>query len=176
MKQRTLELRPLREEDERSFMEAVTEFRREVPPWDFALGFNDSIGFLEYVRMLEGWPRGECLPSGFVPGGFYVGVVDGVIVGRISVRFRLNEFLSRVGGHIGYGVRPTHRQRGYATEMLRQAIPICAAQGIDRALITCDVNNVGSIKVVERCGGVFEGVTCDPALEIQKRRYWLKIS
>ena len=100
--------------------------------------------------------------------------MDGVVIGRVSIRFRLNEFLSRIGGHIGYGVRRSRRRRGYATEMLRQALPICAGNGIKQALVTCDVDNPGSIKVIERCGGIFESLTCEPDLKIQKRRYWLK--
>lgn len=91
------------------------------------------------------------------------------------MRHELNDFLSKVGGHIGYGVRPSQRERGYATAMLRQVIPIVAKAGIKRALITCDVGNIASMKVIERCGGVFECVTDDPSLEIQVRRYWIPI-
>ena len=169
-----LQLRSLRPEDERAFFEAIVEARDEVPPWDFALGYEEPMTFLEYMQMVERWPRGEALRPGYVPGIFYVGVAEGTVVGRLSVRFRLNEKLARIGGHIGYGVRPAFRRRGYATAMLQQALPICAAQGIERALITCDVDNVASRKVIERCGGVFEGVTHDPELTIQKRRYWLQ--
>jgi len=174
MKKGVLELRPPKLEDERSFMEAIAEFQLESPSWEFALGFDNFSGFPDYVRGVDGWPRGENLPSGHVPGGFYVGLVDGEVIGRVSIRFRLNEFLSKIGGHIGYGVRRSQRRRGYATEMVRQALPICAGIGIERALVTCDVDNIGSIKVIERCGGVFESVTCDPGLKVQKRRYWLK--
>ncbi len=154
-------------------MEVVHEFRRE-DPWEFALAYNDSMNFPEYVRKNELWSRGEELPPRFVPASFYVGVVDGVIVGRLSLRHELNDFLSRVGGHIGYGVRPSQRRRGYATAMLRQSIPLAASVGIKRALLTCDVGNVASMTVIERCGGVFEGVTDDPALAVQKRRYWIQ--
>jgi predicted acetyltransferase len=175
-RQPVLELRPLRPADERSFLEAVEEFKRETPPWEFALSYDDAAGFHEYVRRVEGWTRGENLPAGFVPGAFLVGVVGGVVVGRVSIRFQLNDYLSRIGGHIGYGVRPSQQLRGYATEMLRQALPFCAAQGIARALVTCDVDNTGSIKVIERCGGILEGITNDTELEVQKRRYWISTS
>jgi predicted acetyltransferase len=125
------------------------------------------------VKQLEGHSRGIGVPAGFVPNTFFVGVVAGVVVGRLSLRHSLNDFLAKVGGHIGYGVIPSQRRRGYATEMLRQAIPICASLGITRALITCDEHNVGSRKVVESCGGVFEGLIDCPESGVPKRRYWL---
>ena len=170
------EVRELRLADEASFREACAEVQAEVPTWDFSLGFDASISFSEYLRRLSAWKQGRELPAGFVPGGFYVGVVDGIVVGRLSVRFQLNEFLASVGGHIGYGVRRTQRRHGYATAMLRAALPICAAHGIKRALVTCNVDNLGSQTVIERCGGILENITCDPSLPTQKRRYWIPTS
>lgn len=167
-------LRSLRADDEASFLEALGEFRMEQPPWDFALGFDEARVFSAYLRQLDAGARGEDVPVGFVPASFYVGVVGDTVVGRVSLRHELNAFLAKVGGHIGYGVRPSQRGRGYATEMLRQTIPLCAARGISRALITCDVDNTASQRVIERCGGVLESVTADPELAVQKRRYWLK--
>jgi predicted acetyltransferase len=173
MNARDLELRPLRPEDEASFLDAVAEFRTELPAWDFALGFTEGETFLQYMSKQEAWSRGEDLPPGFVAGGFYVGIVSGQVVGRVSVRYELNEFLSKVGGHIGYGVRASERRRGYATRMLQLALPICRSRGIERALVTCDVDNLGSRCVIERCGGIFESITNDPTLEVQRRRYWI---
>jgi hypothetical protein len=57
--------------------------------------------------------------------------------------------------------------------MLRRALPICATLGIRRALVTCDADNIGSRRVIEKCGGCFEGLTDHPDLEVQKRRYWI---
>lgn len=166
-------LRPLTVADEASFKAAVAEFAREIPPWQFAFGFDASRPFAEYVAMLDRQSRGIDLPAGFVPSTFLVGVVDGVAVGRVSLRHTLNDFLARVGGHIGYGVIPSQRRRGYATAMLRQVIPISASLGIERALITCDADNVGSRKVIEACGGVFESIVDGPDAGVPKRRYWL---
>jgi predicted acetyltransferase len=57
--------------------------------------------------------------------------------------------------------------------MLQLALPICRSNGIERALITCDVDNVGSSTVIERCGGMLESITDDPMLKTQRRRYWI---
>ena len=128
-------------------------------------------GFARFVqwrldRALEGSPR----PTGHVPGTFYWVVDDAdpdTYLGSISVRHGLTPFLLEVGGHIGYSVRPSARRRGVATEALRLVLPHAAALGIDPALVTCDLDNVGSAKVIEANGGVLEDVRGD------KRRYWV---
>lgn len=168
-----LMLRPLRVEDESSFRRAVEAFGGEQPPWPFAFDYDPAGDFAAYVAKLENWSRGLELQDGFVPNSYLAGVVDGEIVGRLSLRHRLNDFLATVGGHIGYGVVPAHRGRGHATTMLRLALPLCAALGIERALLTCDVDNAASRRVIEKCGGVLEGITHDPSLDVQKRRYWI---
>ena len=76
-------------------------------------------------------------------------------------------FLLEVGGHIGYSVRPSARRRGVATEALRLVLPHAAALGIDPALLTCDVDNVASARVIEANGGVLEDVRG------VKKRYWV---
>ena len=98
--------------------------------------------------------------------------VAGQIVGRTSIRFELNDVLLREGGHIGYGVLPQHRRRGYATEILRQSLVIVRAEGVDRVLVTCDEDNVGSRTVIESCGGKLESVV-NAADGVPKRRYWI---
>ena len=97
--------------------------------------------------------------------------VDGEnYLGRIAVRHHLNDFLADVGGHIGYDVRPSRRREGHATAMLRAVLPHAHALGIDSALVTCNTDNVGSIRVIEAAGGVFEDQRGT------KLRYWVPTS
>jgi len=99
-------------------------------------------------------------------------VVSGEVVGRLSVRHTLNDFLAREGGHLGFAVRPQHRRHGYATEILRQGLIVARSLGVDRALVTCDEDNIGSTTVIERCGGVFDSIRVTDAGK-PIRRYWI---
>ena len=74
----------------------------------------------------------------------------------MSIRHRLTPSLLLMGGHIGYDVRPSARRRGHATLMLAAALPVARGLGIDRALLTCRTDNIGSRKVIEANGGVLE--------------------
>jgi predicted acetyltransferase len=162
-----------------SFLEALDEFRsegrlgtddstglahetRSVP------GLDDPVGFAQYVAAL----RARALPEtprapGWVPDTILWFREGNLFIGRLSIRHELSEVLREIGGHIGYDVRPSARRQGHATEMLRQALPMAHELSIDPALIMCDVDNVGSRKVIEANGGVLEGERHG------KLRYWV---
>jgi predicted acetyltransferase len=165
-----LRLRPLLPGDEAAFLAAHEAMARE--DFAFGLGYQPGQPWPDYLAQLERQRCGIVLPPGLVPATFLVAEVDGQLVGRSSIRHELNDFLRREGGHIGYGVLAEHRRRGYATEMLRQSLVVARAVGVDRVLVTCDHDNVGSAAVIERCGGVLHSVIdCEDG--IPKRRYWI---
>ena len=169
-----LTLRTLQPADREAFVDAVSEFLAVEPSWPFAFRFDLDDDFDEYVRMLEAWSKGEQLPESHVPSSYLVGLVERKIVGRVSLRHELSDALRRIGGHIGYGVVPSERGKGYATEMLRQTLPLARGLGISRAMLTCDDGNHASIRVIERCGGVLEARDQSPH-GTTIRRYWISL-
>jgi predicted acetyltransferase len=92
------------------------------------------------------------------------------VIGFVSFRHDLgNEFLRTEGGHIGYSIRPAFRRRGHASRALGLALERAREIGLDRVLITCEEDNVGSARTIESQGGVFESVFNG------KRRYWIDL-
>lgn len=146
-----LTLRPLRPEDENAAWQAQAELA--LDGFTFLLDFDRVGSYAGYLELLERQRRGEDDHPGRVPATFLVAEVDGVLVGRLSIRHELNDHLRREGGHLGYGVRPEFRRRGYATQMLQLGLERLADLGVTTALVTCDDDNVGSIRVIEGCGG-----------------------
>jgi predicted acetyltransferase len=172
MNKTPLVLRKLDPRDEKAFMTALSE-------WDnsegflFMQGYVQGTSYLDYLELLRANERGERLPEGYVAATTLCAFVGDEIVGRLSFRHRLNDFLLKVGGHIGYGVLPTHRRHGYAKEMLAQALPIARSYGILNVLVTCDDNNLGSIKTIEANKGHLENTVEFGHGKPMKRRYWI---
>jgi predicted acetyltransferase len=166
-----LELRLPREEEEQEVLRAYRATTPDAP--SFLHYYEPGMPLARYIEVLEQHARGENLPPDHVPSTFLFAFDASRIVGRVAIRHELNAFLLRVGGHIGYVVVPEFRRRGYATRILRGALEIAHVRlGIARVLVTCDEDNVGSIKTIEKNGGVLENVVAGPDLSVPKRRYW----
>lgn len=166
-----LRLRPPGPDDETAFRAACDALAEEG--FNFGLGLEPGMAWDAYLETLHEQQVGASQAAGRVPATFLVADAGGEIVGRSSIRFALNEFLAREGGHIGYAVLPWRRRRGYATEILRQSLVIARAHGVGRVLVTCDDDNEGSRAVIEACGGQFESVIGTNPQEPPKRRYWI---
>jgi predicted acetyltransferase len=171
---KTLVLRLPEKHEEQEFLRAHRATTPGVP--NFLHYYDEGMPFARYLEVLRAQARGERLPPNQVPSTFLFAFEASRIVGRVSIRHELNEFLLRVGGHIGYVVVPEFRRQGYATAILRQALEIAHDRlGLARVLVTCDDDNIGSIKTIERNGGVLEDVISEPGPGGLKRRYWIDV-
>jgi predicted acetyltransferase len=169
-----LVLRRPRQDDEEEFLRAHRATSPEVP--SFLHYYKEGMPFRRYLEVLAEQEQGINLPtSNHVPSTFLFAFVGTRIVGRASIRHSLNEFLERVGGHIGYVVVPEFRRRGYASTILRLCLPIARDRhGIRRVLVTCDDDNIASIRTIEKNGGILENIVSGPDLVKPTRRYWIE--
>lgn len=132
----------------------------------------------DWLAAVEAGKHPETVPEGKVPAIQFVGqrASDGKIVGMLQIRPRLNEYLEQYAGHIGYCVCPSERRRGYATEMLRQALPICKELGLDRVLVCCRPDNEGSRRTIRSNGGVWESTVHVPDRDTELERWWIDLT
>ena len=142
---------------------------------------NGSAG-LDRLSSIEIWfeelKKRSCedtVPKGLVPSSTYLGVreKDNYIVGMIDIRHYLNEYLTQVGGHIGYGVRKTERNKGYAKQMLKLALEKCKELKIKKVLITCDEDNIASEKVILSANAKLEDIRNVDGEN--KKRFWIDL-
>jgi len=171
-----LTLRLPREDEEAEFLRAHWATTPDVP--SFLHYYREGMTLREYLAVLAEREQGRNLPSpNHVPSTFLFAFVGDRIVGRVAIRHRLNEWLEREGGHVGYVVVPEFRRQGYATAILRLALPIAREKsGATRILVTCDDDNVGSARTIEKNGGQLENVLTVPESRRVIRRYWIQVA
>lgn len=167
----TLRLRPLVPHDENAALAAHDALAQDN--FTFLLDYIPGELWETYLHRLSEQRRGLDLPEDRVPATFLVATIGGRLVGRISIRHTLNDYLAIYGGHIGYCVVPECRRRGHAEEMLRQGLIVARSLGVESVLATCDEDNIGSARVLEKNGGVLESVIEQPCRTIPLRRYWI---
>lgn len=133
---------------------------------------NDYHNFKYYLEHLEIKKETD----GRVPDStfFCLDIDRNIFVGAINIRHYLNEDLLYNGGHIGDGIRPSERKKGYATAMIALGLEECQKLGITNVLMVCDKDNVGSAKSIISNGGILENeVLIDGQIE---QRYWISLA
>ena len=100
---------------------------------------------------------------------------DNRIVGTINVRWNLNATMLRFGGHIGYGIRPTERRKGYNKINLYLGMIEAKKVGLDKVMLDCDVNNLGSDRTLKALGGKLERTEIDPSDGVLTNVYWFNV-
>lgn len=170
-------VRPSMEYQEQA-IEYINEFTKYGSKIHGSGGLERYVGdYDEWLRKLE--QDRNMIPgsaNGRVPSETFMLIREGDnrLIGIINIRLMLNESLLNHGGHIGYGIRPTERRQGYAMYQLYLAMKFCLEKGIDRVLITCDKNNIGSAKTIINSGGILENeIVLEDGTLLQ--RYWIEL-
>lgn len=130
--------------------------------------YHDIDRYMESLEVRD--PHGEYVPDSTF---FCLDTERNIFVGAVNIRHYLNEKLLKTGGHIGDGIRPSERRKGYATAMISLALQECRKLGISRVLMCCDRNNIGSAKSIIRNGGVLENEVVEDGVPVQ--RYWIQL-
>ncbi|MEH7109110.1 GNAT family N-acetyltransferase [Bacillus sp. JJ1764] len=124
----------------------------EMIPW--VIG-KDPANFPEMIQSLLDAEQGKNIPANWVPDStFWLINKNKKIIGAVNIRHRLTDKLFNSGGHIGYGICPSERKKGYATKLLSLALEKARELGIQEALVVCDESNIGSAKTIMNNGGV----------------------
>lgn len=161
------------------FQEEYLAFYREwkqsgepIVPW---IVDKDPSDFAAYLRYLQEEETEENLQPGWVTNSTYWLVNEqGQITGAVNIRHDLTERLLNTGGHIGYGVVPSQRRKGYATAILEQSLQKTRELGLNRVLVVCDKGNIGSEKTIVKNGGVFESEFIEEDGNVV-RRFWIEL-
>ncbi|MFP7299225.1 GNAT family N-acetyltransferase [Neobacillus niacini] len=154
-----------------SFYQEWLDSKEDMIPWVIK---RDPSNFEEMVQFLRNNEQGQNLPEGWVPDStFWLINQDKRILGVVNIRHRLNENLLNRGGHIGYGIRPSERMKGYATKLLSLALEKSKELGINKALVVCDEENTGSFKTIVNNGGIPDSDFVEEDGNVIKR-FWIE--
>lgn len=169
-----LELIELSESYKESFLEGLHELQADGQ----MLYYNAAqiaADFAAFLQDLEDKKDRAKISPERVPSTDYWLYEGDTFIGHLSLRHELNDYLKRIGGHIGYQIRPSKRRIGYGKEILRLGLAKARAIGLRRVLVTCDETNIGSKKIIEANGGQLENAIFIEGETIRKLRYWITI-
>jgi len=151
------------------------ESLKENPLINGSAGLNRFSSIEDWLEELKKRSSEATVPEGLVPSSTYLGIreKDNYIVGMIDIRHYLNEYLTQIGGNIGYSVRKTERNKGYAKQMLKLALEKCKELKIKKVLITCDEDNIASEKVILSANAKLEDIRNIDGEN--KKRFWIEL-
>jgi predicted acetyltransferase len=159
-----------------SYLEAIQEFSaRHLQEFEYKNIDVMKGNFSKYVEKLRGCSDGIGLPAGYVAHTEYW-LVDGEkYIGRLDLRHKLNDHLREVGGNIGYDIRPSEREKGYGTQILKLGLEKAKELGLKKVLLTCTDGNTPSEKIIVKNGGVYEDKKFHEGHRVFKKRFWINL-
>lgn len=168
----TLNLVMPKEEHKEDVLSFYSEFENND---ETCIGYGNYKNYGVWLTGMNNRREGKNLPDGWVRENFYLCYDENDMVGVFSLKFELTDFLMNYGDHIGYAVRPSKRNCGLATQILKQGLELSKGFCFDRILCVCDDDNYTSEKVILRNGGRFENVLFDSYENVFVKRFWIDL-
>lgn len=166
-------VRELTLKDETAFYQAVEDWRGEDLSW-ITFEWRQGMDFAQHLERLRKNRLGQELVAGRVPSTMLYGFYKDQIIGRVSIRHELNQYLLERGGHIGYSIAPKFRKMSLGSEMVKKSIDYIRKElKLSKILITCSEQNTPSVRIIESLGAVLENSFQDEEAREVVRRYWL---
>ncbi|GAB3063165.1 GNAT family N-acetyltransferase [Virgibacillus ainsalahensis] len=154
------------------FYQEWKESGEEMIPFVIKKGPDNFPSMLHYLSDCE---KGLEPPESWVPASSTYWLVDNhELIGVVNIRHRLTEPLINTGGHIGYGIRPSKRKKGYATQILSLALEKARELDLEKVLLVCNSTNAASKKVIINNGGTSDWDYIDEQKNTLKR-FWIKL-
>ncbi|RTE02376.1 GNAT family N-acetyltransferase [Paenibacillus whitsoniae] len=157
-----------------SFYEDWKSTGEDIVPWVVEREPYDFAGMLDFLYSQD--VEDKIVDDTFVPHSTYwlLDHDNNKIIGAVNIRHRLNRKLFNCGGHVGYGIRPSERGKGYASILLALTLEIIKEMAIEKVLLVCDRGNHASEKTIIKNGGQFESEYTEDDGNVV-RRFWIQL-
>ena len=94
-----------------------------------------------------------------------------ILIGASNLRDNIVGESGLLWGNVGYGIRPGERKKGFATYLLKETLEKARKKGFNNIYAGTYVGNVGSWKVMEKCGFEFEKIIMEDATGLPVKVY-----
>lgn len=157
-------------------MKEWNESNTQIAPWFLDQPFDRIEDFADFIRTLDDYQHATNVDKRYCSTtSYFVMDENDKLIGATSLRHYLTVEGYNTWGHIGYGVRPGERGKGYATCMLQMTLEEARHRKIYKVLVGCHTSNIGSIRVIEKCNGRLENTVPDPNDSTKSiNRYWIE--
>ena len=145
-----------------------------IAPWPLRMEYKSEEQFIEMLNRVDEIEKGENLGP-FASSSTYWLYDDerDILIGASNLRHYLTEEGIKLFGHIGYGIRPTERRKGYGTTLLKMTLQEAKNRNIDKVLLGAYEDNIASWRLMEKCGGKLENIVVEEETGLPVKRYWI---
>lgn len=167
--------REFKKEDKVKLLTMIEEINNFDGNFEGLINISKIINYDTFLESLEKNKHQELIKPEYSPQTTYGVFDDENLIGGFNLRHTLKGDLINYGGNIGFLIRPSERKKGYGVTMLSLALEKAREIGLDKVLISCRNDNIGSAKIIEKNGVIYDSNYYDEKLKKMYKRYWVDL-